>query len=126
MSQIIVLNKSLGGFGLSEEGVYALALFGSPDAKIAIQEHDFEIQMSDPFSDEIEYNDADFTLCGIFYEQAKRSDPFLIAAIEKYGSESLNGMFSELRLIELPDDFNDWYISNCEGFETAHEQHRFF
>ena len=52
-----------------------------------------------------------------------RSDPKLIAAIEKLGIKASNHKHSSLKIIEIPDDV-EVYIDDYDGEEIIHEVHR--
>jgi len=52
-----------------------------------------------------------------------RSDPRLIEAIEEIGQDKAGGRFSEISIVEIPDDV-DWYIDDYDGIESIHENHR--
>lgn len=51
-----------------------------------------------------------------------RSDPKLIACIEKLGPKA-NGRVAELKIVEVPDDLI-LEITEDDGFETIEECHR--
>ena len=51
-----------------------------------------------------------------------RTDPDLIAVIEKLG-EKANGRCAELSIIEIPDGI-EWGIYNYDGIESVEEKHR--
>jgi hypothetical protein len=54
----------------------------------------------------------------------KRNDPILIRVIKELGPEAEND-YSKFRIIEIPDDVKEWYISKDEiGCEAIHEKHR--
>jgi hypothetical protein len=52
----------------------------------------------------------------------ERTDKYLVAVVELLGPDSW-GRHSELKVVEIPDDVN-WFISDYDGQETIHEQHR--
>ncbi|MDY6834171.1 MAG: hypothetical protein SVY53_05150 [Chloroflexota bacterium] len=54
-----------------------------------------------------------------FYD---RSDPKLVAVVEKLGEEA-NGRFAKLKVVEIPDDV-EWEISDYDGMEIVEEVHR--
>ena len=56
------------------------------------------------------------------YVMDLRANPELISIVEELGKESY-GAFSELKVIEIPDDI-DYYISDYDGIESVHENHR--
>lgn len=50
-----------------------------------------------------------------------RTDPILIQVVEELGKDA-NGRFSDLRIVEIPDDIV-WFIDDHDGRETICEQH---
>jgi len=53
-----------------------------------------------------------------------RSDPRLIAAIEKIGCDKASGERAKLKILEIPDDI-EYYIEDTGwGEEIIHEKHR--
>ena len=52
----------------------------------------------------------------------ERDDPALIRVIEELG-EKANTRYSELRVIEIPDDV-EWQIEEYDGNEWVAEKHR--
>lgn len=50
----------------------------------------------------------------------KRNDPRLISIIEKLGEEAW-GPGAEIKIVEIPDDVKDWYITDYDGIETIGE-----
>ena len=51
-----------------------------------------------------------------------RNDPKLVECVEKLGEEA-NGMYAELKVVEIPDDVN-WEIGEYDGLEWVEEVHR--
>lgn len=51
-----------------------------------------------------------------------RNDDNLVAVIEEMGHESW-GKFSELKIVEIPDDI-EWEIAEYDGVEWVAEKHR--
>jgi len=90
----IVINKIYGGFGLSEE---AVLLYCNKKG--------------------LKKNDNYFYDCAI-----ARNDPCLVEVVEELG-DLANGPFSELRVVEVPDDVK-WIIEEYDGREWVAEQHR--
>ena len=52
-----------------------------------------------------------------------RTDPEVIAVIEKLGSEKASGFCARLKVIEIPDGI-EWEIDEYDGLETVREKHR--
>jgi hypothetical protein len=51
-----------------------------------------------------------------------RDDAHLIAVVELMGEEA-NNRFSELKIVEVPNDVN-WYVEEYDGREWVAERHR--
>lgn len=52
----------------------------------------------------------------------ERTDPILVQVIEELGKKA-NDKFSELEVVNVPDDVS-WHISEYDGIESVHEDHR--
>lgn len=50
-----------------------------------------------------------------------RECPVLVAMVEEQGT-AINGDFSALKVVEIPDDVN-WYIEEYDGMEHVAERH---
>lgn len=94
----VVINKCYGGFGISK----ALAK---------------ELKIKSTYID----NDT-FKIKSDNYN-AYRTNKKLIAAIKKVGLAKANGEFSDLSIVEIPDDI-DFYIDDYDGMESIHEKHK--
>ena len=79
--------------------------FGLSDA--ALQEYKGRRDITDP----------DF-----YYYDIPRDCPVLISMIEEQGT-AINGTFSDLKVVEIPDGVN-WYIAEYDGLEHVAERHR--
>lgn len=103
----IVINKSYGGFELSNE----------------VFERYLELKG-------ISYNKAQ-EYCGVYYynkdndflsyHSIKRDDPVLVQVVHEFKEKSCD--CSNLAIVEIPDDI-DYYIDNYDGIESIHETHR--
>ena len=51
-----------------------------------------------------------------------RSDPRLVAVVEKYGNAA-SGRYALLEVVEVPDDVK-WHIAEYDGYEWVAEDHR--
>ena len=98
----VVLNKCFGGFSVTEEVFKEL--------KLSCKDYGY-------------LNNETFNIDDNRNWEAYRAHPDLIKAIEKIGVENAGGACSELKIIEIPDGI-EWYISDYDGIETLHEQHR--
>lgn len=111
----VVINKSYGGFGLSQKAYERLNELGIPIVDY-------------PTSDE--YEKVIFR--GSIVEGGPqlwdawlvddRSNPLLIEVVEELGNAA-DGKFSELKIVNIPDDII-WHIYDDDGVETIHEEHR--
>lgn len=48
----------------------------------------------------------------------KRTDPHLVEMVEKDGN-AVGGEYSELAVIEIPDNATDWEMDEYDGFESV-------
>ena len=55
--------------------------------------------------------------------EIQRSDPVLIQVIEELGLEASGGLFSKLKIVEIPDGIS-WFVSDYDGMEHIAEHHR--
>lgn len=52
----------------------------------------------------------------------ERNDPILVEIVEQLG-KAANGLFSNLKVVEIPDDVK-WQIQEYDGNEWVAEEHR--
>ena len=97
----VVINTCFGGFSVTK-AVYDELGF-EWDSYGYLENKDFKIDSRD-------YN-------------AYRSDPRLIAAIEKIGAKKASGSLASLRIVEIPDGV-EWNIDEYDGNEHVSEKHR--
>jgi len=90
----ILINRSYGGFGISDETIQKYCSIKNIDWHYSIK---YDIS---------------------------RDDPVLIALIEEM-KEQANGKYSELKIVEIPDDM-EWHIAEYDGLEWVAENHRTF
>ena len=57
------------------------------------------------------------------YWGIQRDDPFLIQTINHLGAEAAGGKYSQLVLVDIPEDVR-WEIGEYDGMEWVAEQHR--
>ena len=57
-----------------------------------------------------------------YYYDIPRDCPVLVAMVEEQGT-AINGTFSDLKIVEIPDGIN-WYIEEYDGREHIAERHR--
>lgn len=103
----VVINRSFGGFGLSDECCEALG----GTKKVA--DHNFS------------YYILPDLICpiGDYNYITLRTNPRLIKLMETKGSEWCSGRFAELKIVEIPDDIA-WEITEYDGMEQIEEVHR--
>ena len=68
------------------------------------------------------YRELGITDPNFYSRNIPRDDAHLIAVVELMGTEA-NNRFSELKIVEIPDDVN-WYIEEYDGCEWVAERHR--
>ena len=66
----------------------------------------------------LEWDDFGFE----YHESEKRSNPKLVACVEKLGDEA-SGLGARLAVVEIPDGI-EWEVEVCEGQEWIAEKHR--
>jgi len=101
----IAINKCYGGFSCSD------ALMTELDLPI---QDSIIPGMNHLYNEMFDIKDGNYN--------AHRTDPRLIAAIEKLG-DAASGPCGDLAIVEIPDDV-DWEISEYDGMETVEEVHR--
>ena len=97
----IVINRCYGGFSVTEDVVKELGFKWGGYGFLSNSDFGIEDSNYDKF----------------------RSDPRLIAAIEKIGLLESSGGCAELDIVEVPDGI-DWYVDEYDGMESVHENHR--
>ena len=50
-----------------------------------------------------------------------REDPFFIEVVEELGKDA-STEYSNLKVVEIPDDLNDFVIENYDGMEKLHQR----
>jgi len=127
----IVINNCHGGFGLSDEAIEryidlrGLALFKDFNSTwktnsyytVPVAEFE-EAHKQDKKNGSYFQSNA---LCWSHYD-IERNDPLLIQVVEEMG-ENVNNRFSELKVVEIPDDVA-WHIQEYDGLEWVAENHR--
>lgn len=67
-------------------------------------------------------NRAGITDKNFSYWHIARDCPHLVAMVEEGGTD-VDGIYSELKVVDVPDDAN-WYIEEYDGMEHVAERHR--
>lgn len=109
----IAINADFGGFDLSDKALELLLT----RKNIPFEKSGKEFYQPGHAGDE-EYRLYSFD----FYEYVNRNDVDLVAVIEELGEEA-NGVYSSLKIVEIPDDV-DWYVTDYDGLEHVAEKHR--
>ena len=115
----IVINRCFGGFGLSDQAFEMLM-----DRKGIEWER---IPSAQTWASTFDYyekghlGDDDHYL---WYRDMTedRSDADLVQIVEELG-EKANSRFSDLKIVEIPDDV-EWYVAEYDGCEHVAEKHR--
>jgi hypothetical protein len=107
----IVINSDYGGFGLSDDAIRMYA------DMVGIKLYEEKGTSFTHF-----YKDATKKKDYFFDQDIPRDDENLVKVVETLGVEA-NGRFSELKIVEIPDDVN-WMIMENDGREWVAERHR--
>lgn len=113
MTKKIAINRCFGGFGLSHDAVIR---YHELKGNTLVIEYDKPFDIYHYYLNE-KTEDNYWSAHDI-----PRDDPVLIQAIEELG-EKANGNFSELKIVEIPDDV-EWYVYDYDGIEIVNERHR--
>jgi hypothetical protein len=113
MTQKIVINVCHGGFGLSDA---ATALYGKLTHQNLVRGSVSVFRRSSWYVDTI--SDSSY----FFDSLIPRDCPHLVQVVEQLG-ESANSRYSELKVVEIPDDVQ-WHICEYDGREHIAENHR--
>ena len=110
----IVINRKHGGFSLSEE---AVLLYGDRKGLNIIANQDEKIKtITRYYFNEVKEEN------GFGEWEIERNDPVFVEVVEQLG-DLANGYYSKLKVVEVPDDIK-WYISDYDGLEEVHEEHK--
>jgi len=140
----IVINKRIGGFGLSYFGLTEYAK--RKDLTLYFYDLDSKRKLTKIKNKETIRSNYDILSCYTYnfgdviddtyytpQDQNKyyfssyfisRTDPALIEIIEEFGSDKISSTYSLLKIVEIPDDV-EWIIEESEeGIEWISEKHR--
>ena len=120
----IVINRCYGGFGLSHEAMMMyFEIKGIPVYPDVYPED------GDDASNQIvaywPVKEEDRVVGEVFplsVYDIERNDPVLVKVVEQLGDRA-NGYYSELSVVEIPDDVK-WMIQEYDGIEWIAEEHR--
>ena len=139
----VVVNKSFGGFGLSQKAYERLVgKHGIPAVSYYSNQAKCQANHGDVIYDK-EITECDGDLCSHshcknydkkscwldnrYWEvwlDDRRDDPRLVETVEFLGKE-VNDRYSELKIVEVPDDV-EWEIDEYDGNECVREKSRCF
>lgn len=101
----IVINKCYGGFSVSEAVYDELGLEWDGFGYLTDLEDALRADADDPF------------------HVLLRSNPELVAAVEKLGPKRASGSMAQLAVVDIPDDV-EFTIEEYDGIEWIAEAHR--
>jgi hypothetical protein len=128
--QKIVINREIGGFGLSDEAIekYAelkgIKLYKDVKALdvslyylVPVKEYDKLCEQASKTRDYEKLLNAEFSA-----ENINRSDQYLVQTIELL-KDKANTQSSKLKIVEIPDNV-EWEIEESAGVEWVAEKHK--
>lgn len=115
----IAINNCYGGFSLNDKVAKILREKG---VKVTFAGEYYSDGSGPKIGNSHYLSNEDFGIVDDNYNKW-RSDKRLIEAIEEVGYENSGDRFSEIRIVEIPDDV-DWEIEEYDGIESIHEKHR--
>lgn len=131
----VIINTCYGGFGLSPKALkYVADKLGEPiyffkataEGYIPITMEEastcFNARAFKTPNPSNEMSNEDYNKYAWHHHDEERTNPVLIEAVETLGPEA-NGLFSELKIVEVPDDVK-WHIAEHDGWEWVAENHR--
>lgn len=113
----VVINREHGGFGLSDEAFERYLIEKQINYKKVQSKHSNDYYFYQE-SDNSQGDDADMLWDG----DIARNDPILVKIVEEM-EESANGLYSSLKIVEIPDDV-EWEVQEYDGLEWIAEKHR--
>ena len=112
--QEIVINRCYGGFSLSRKAFLRLRELQQKDA---LDEPDW----GEPWGDGSGVRKS-FGGSGSFCRDIARNDPLLVQVIKELDTGA-DGRYSELKIIEIPNDM-EWIVDEYDGLEWVAEKHQ--
>lgn len=116
----VIINKCHGGFGFSQQAFKLLIANGW---KVSNADKSWK-PIDDPLAPilTVDYkNETQY----VFNSDLKlniRTNPDIVAVVEKLGKHA-SGEFSDLKIVEIPDDV-EWVVDDYDGVEWVAEKHR--
>jgi hypothetical protein len=118
----IVINSCYGGFGLSEAAAARYAELANLNLIVADSGFsDSYYYLHPTISGSMDHREVPGDAIDV--DDVERTDPILVQVVEELGSEDASGRFSELQIVEVPDDVK-WQIDEYDGSEWVAEVHR--
>lgn len=123
----ILISKSFHGFKLSLAGIREAIQLGIPDVKelttemLNMCDESYSFMTAEARKDML-VKHPDMVLTYFAGEKLDRTNPELIAMIERMGSEAMIKP-QALKIVDVPDDV-EWEISCYDGVEKIEEKHR--
>ena len=107
----VVINRCYGGFGLSDIAF---------ERYLDLKGIKYRIGTAKGFDGRRTYEtpEGDY----LSYLTIDRDDPILVKVVEEL-KDRANGLYSELKVVEVPDDV-EWDIEDYDGIEWVAEKHR--
>ena len=120
----IVINKCYGGFGLSHEAMMMyFEIKGIPVyPDVYPEDGDDASNLIVPYWPVKEEDRVVGEVFPLSVYDIERTDPALVKVVEQLGDRA-NGYYSELSVVEIPDDVK-WMIQEYDGIEWIAEEHR--
>lgn len=140
----IVINSCYGGFGLSPEALLLLYKRGYQGDGFIVPVEEYFVVSKDDFCFETREESLDdwhkylkdedysssfltvFTPCEKFVlsgSEIERDNKFLVEVVEGLGKRA-SGLHAKLKIVEIPDDVEEWVINEYDGLESISEKHR--
>lgn len=118
----VVINRCFGGFGLSDLAFEMLLDRKGIEWEKSSSRNSFSSSFD--YYDKGHVGEADHYIWyrNVIKDDIDRADPVLVQLVEELG-EKVNTRFSNLRIVEVPDDA-EWYIEEYDGSEHVAEKHR--
>lgn len=122
----VVINRCWGGFGVSTEAMKELIKRNCA----AVSKEEW---IDESWTHLEDAGDGYLVVRGIggllvkdgtlySYDRSNRTDSTLIALIEEWGNERVNGKYASLKVVEIPDGTR-YEIDDYDGMESVEEVH---
>ena len=115
----VVINRCFGGYSLSPEALLRLHELGS--IAVGTELKDVDNGSSEDSDYPITPDKKYYIYPNSYISTEIRTCPLLVKIVEEMGAKA-NGRYSELGVVETPDNIS-WYIDDYKGIESVHEEH---